>query len=94
MHTTDRPFKCTDCDLRFVENCAMKAHWRHKHENIRKIKCDLCDKTFVTLSELRSHLPNHTGIGLKRCKLCHLSFRHIYQITKHMIAIHPETTLD
>lgn len=88
-HTTERPFKCTDCDLRFIANGEMKAHWRHKHDSNRKMKCQLCEKRFVTMSALRVHEEIHTGIGQRRCDICLVHFRHMYQLNTHMEQQHP-----
>ena len=48
---------------------------RHKlivHENVRRFKCDLCDKRCATQTDLNMHVKNnHKEI---RCSVCDMTF--------------------
>lgn len=89
IHTVEKSYKCTDCDLYFVSNCEMLGHWRHKHDPNRKFKCNWCEKRYVTNTELKLHEAIHTGIGKYNCDLCGQNFRLANQLMKHYQRHHP-----
>lgn len=65
VHSTERPFPCLDCDMKFKTKTNLVAHQR-KHTGEQKYFCDICGKTFPYKTSLTSHIRSHEGTNLNR----------------------------
>ena len=68
----------------------MKAHIRNVHEGRRKNKCELCNKAFSCLSNLKYHI-NSAHEGLKKghkCEICQKSYCTSYYLDAHIKSVH------
>jgi len=52
--------------------------------NIRRFKCDLCDKAFKFKHHLKEHLRIHTGDKPFKCEFCLKRFSHSGSFSSHM----------
>jgi hypothetical protein len=52
--TSERPFKCSNCDLSFSRNHDLKRHQRI-HSGERPYNCLKCNKSFSRLDALNRH---------------------------------------
>ena len=61
-----------------------------KHIQDRQLKCHLCDKSFISKGDLKSHMPQHTETKEFTCNICQKTFTRMHTLTNHM-EIHCET---
>ncbi|XP_023028987.2 uncharacterized protein [Leptinotarsa decemlineata] len=53
-----RKFLCTHCGQAFMQSVHLKYHmW--KHTGIKNYKCDLCDKSYTCVTQLKKHRRRH-----------------------------------
>ncbi|CAJ0646403.1 9831_t:CDS:2 [Entrophospora sp. SA101] len=57
FNSSDRPYKCSTCELAFARNHDLKRHQKI-HEKVKPYKCDGCSKHFSRLDALRRHRQN------------------------------------
>ena len=61
---------CPHCNQTFRRMYNMKTHVDRVHNKVKPFKCDSCDKSFATNSDLKQHLATH-GQGKKfACDMC------------------------
>lgn len=61
---------CPMCQQTFRRQYNMKIHINRVHSKVKPFKCDRCDKSFATNSDLKQHLVMH-GLGKQfKCELC------------------------
>ena len=81
-HAKDpRSFKCSECDKRTNTLRELNAHYIANH---RKVKCDICDRSFNMPGALRKH--RYTQIEEKsqyRCRTCSKTFPFESQLKSH-----------
>ena len=81
-HAKDpRTFKCSECDKRTMTLRELNAHYIANH---RKVKCDICDKSFNTPGALRKHRYTHVEEKSQhRCRTCNKIFPFESQLKSH-----------
>lgn len=84
LHINPDAFKCNDCGHRSKSALLLDIHRRQHSKAERLYVCDMCDKVFVTKSQLYNHLAKH---GLKRhvCDVCGKAFGHKFILARHRI---------
>ena len=55
-----------------------------KHIQDRQLKCHLCDKSFISKEDLKSHMPQHTDTKEFTCNICQKMFNRMQSLTYHM----------
>ena len=62
LHTGSRPFVCSyeGCSWAFPSSSKLRRHERG-HKNIRSYVCEICQKSFPTPGDLKSHMYVHNG---------------------------------
>uniref|UniRef100_A0A0A1XP91 Zinc finger protein 26 n=1 Tax=Zeugodacus cucurbitae TaxID=28588 RepID=A0A0A1XP91_ZEUCU len=80
--------KCSHCDFRCQE-LNMSDHVHRTHSGPKNFICNVCGKTFISLSILNSHLKYHqrkeANIKSDACEICSKRFS-----TKHYLRLHME----
>ena len=87
VHTNERPFECTLCELKFKSSTNLKAH-QTSHSNEKKFSCVSCEKQFAYKTSLVQHVKcQHGGEKPFRCPHCNKSFSQNGNLQEH-IRIH------
>ena len=81
-HAKDpRSFKCSECDKRTNTLWELNAHYIANH---RKVKCDICDRSFNMPGALRKHRYTHIEEKSQyRCRTCSKIFPFESQLKSH-----------
>lgn len=66
-----KPFSCehTACDRSFSTKHSLLVHIAHTHNKDRPHKCDICCKSFATVSGMKVHRESHFSKELN-CNIC------------------------
>ena len=75
-------------DTLLVKQRSLKAHMK-THEQIRNFKCDVCEKSFSSISALKKHFDGvHERIRKFKCNLCEKTFTTLLIQKAHINAYH------
>ena len=89
--------KCTDCDLRFLEERFMKYHKERQHDSdlgarVLKYSCSSCEEKFISIGFKFAHEVTEHGSYLKdekyECPLCYRSSPELKYLTEHFTSRH------
>lgn len=69
-HSPTRPFKCPECDWAFKSKFNLSVHMRNHTAGERRLKCELCPKTFLRQQDKDTHQRIHTGERPFQCDKC------------------------
>lgn len=61
---------CPHCGQTFRRLYNMKTHIDRVHNKVKPFKCNRCDKSFATKSDLKQHLSTHGEGRLFKCEIC------------------------
>lgn len=65
---------CPHCDKKFMRGHNMRVHINRVHNKFKPWKCQFCEKTFATTSDLKQHMSSH-GMGkIHKCADCGRQF--------------------
>lgn len=69
---------------------AVLTHHHQTHDETRKkVRCDVCDRTFKFIDSLRAHdLKHHPEKFPFRCQICEKAFKNEGGVKAHMTAKH------
>ncbi|XP_028426304.1 zinc finger and SCAN domain-containing protein 12-like isoform X2 [Perca flavescens] len=73
VHTSARPFKCTQCDKTYKQRKDLNSHL-HFHSNPKAHTCSLCEKKYHSKYALKAHLRRHSGERPFGCSYCDKRF--------------------
>ena len=94
-----------DCDMLLCGHCRnyrtmypkiLESH-NQTHQNLKLYKCDVCDKRFNQISQLKNHAVIHIDKTIaevpswakpKQCEICQKMFSDSKSLKKHVQAIH------
>ncbi|XP_024241283.1 zinc finger and SCAN domain-containing protein 2 isoform X2 [Oncorhynchus tshawytscha] len=76
-----KPFWCLACAKGFRDELSLDKHLQG--HNLRRHKCDLCEKSFCVPAELRYHYNTHTGAKPYKCTLCKKNFSQLGNLITH-----------
>ena len=64
-------------------------HINSVHEDQKNYKCDLCDKAFTQIWNLKTHINSvHEGLKNHKCDLCDKNFSEAGNLKKHIKSVH------
>ncbi|XP_076460725.1 uncharacterized protein LOC143293577 isoform X19 [Babylonia areolata] len=79
----NKNLQCSICHRMFAHQCSLDRHEK-TCSKIVLIPCDLCDKTFSRVDNLRVHVQSKHGLGPSlSCPHCMIRFRSKIQLLKH-----------
>jgi len=80
----DRPeFPCNWCDKRYKVLSILNDHVKRDHFHERKHKCDICEKAFYKVNDLKYHRRVHLSIKPYVCSVCGKNFSHVSHYYRH-----------
>ncbi|XP_062314839.1 telomere zinc finger-associated protein [Osmerus eperlanus] len=82
-HTGERPYSCEFCEQRFTEKGPLLRHIASKHQEGRPHCCNICNKTFKAIEQLRVHVRRHKGMRKFECKDCGYKFTRQAHLRRH-----------
>lgn len=82
----NKSYFCKQCNRKFESQPALKYH-ETSHE-MRKVKCEYCDKMFLTRSTLAIHLRIHLEKRPYSCANCDQTFRQKTDLNYHIQSKH------
>ena len=84
-------FKCQIClfTVCFSSLDDLTVHMRNRHPiqfaaQNKNLKCDLCDYSTASKSNLESHMVVHSNIKPFKCTFCDYSCKRDYELTHHL----------
>ena len=84
---TLKPFHCTKCPAKFLENSELKAHFSQEHGNEMPFSCQLCGKGYTSRGGLNHHMSLHEG-KLFQCPICDRKMTQKGVINRHLRNVH------
>ena len=77
----ERPFKCSECDKRYLFPCLLN---QHKNIHTSKYRCDICGKNWESRHLLQVHKRRmHTGERPCQCRICKRKFHQHSDLNSH-----------
>ncbi|XP_067625198.1 zinc finger protein 208-like [Eurosta solidaginis] len=80
---------CPECGLRLNSRSTLNNHLL-VHSDVRKHKCDYCERSFKRSKELKNHLILHTGLKLYSCDFCDKKYARASNLRTHKRYQHPK----
>ncbi|XP_051728627.1 zinc finger protein 629 [Ctenopharyngodon idella] len=83
-HAGQSPYSCPLCPKTFIQEASLHAHQCESHKLCKSLKCDVCSKTFSSLTNLIKHSLLHNGSTSHICLPCNLSFTNTRVLKEHL----------
>ena len=82
------PVTCPICNKILSSEFQLELHNKRAHENVKNHKCDVCEKSFKTNKDLKSHDKNVHSLETYKCDSCEKTFNTNFKIKKHVKEVH------
>jgi len=76
-------YSCNWCEKRYKVISILNDHVKRDHFHERKHKCDLCEKAFFKVNDLKYHRRVHLSIKPYVCSDCGKTFSHVSHYHRH-----------
>ena len=82
-HSDERPYVCDICGFAFKHKGLLKIHRSRHNPDSSRFTCHICGKGFYSSTEVKKHIPSHTGEKNYECKICHKKFTQDSALARH-----------
>lgn len=87
--SSDRPFRCSQCDRAFRERGNLNKHVLSVHQKQKSHTCAQCGKSFAFRDGLLRHISHvHQNERRYTCEICQRQFKQLSHLAKHRKSIH------
>ena len=87
-HWTKFPFRCYECPMAVETRDSLDRHLKREHDvPLPKNKCEVCKKSFSTLTMLIDHSSEHNE-NVHKCRECYWCFPSLDQLHTHCRTTH------
>jgi len=76
-------YPCTWCEKKYKVLSILNDHVKRDHFHERKHQCDLCEKSFFKINDLKYHRRVHLSIKPYVCSTCGKKFSHVSHYYRH-----------
>eukprot|EP00092_Neocalanus_flemingeri_P019464 GFUD01021085.1.p1 GENE.GFUD01021085.1~~GFUD01021085.1.p1 ORF type:complete len:738 (+),score=141.93 GFUD01021085.1:51-2264(+) len=76
-------YPCNWCEKSYKVLSILNDHVKRDHFHERKHQCDLCDKSFFKVNDLKYHKRVHLSIKPYVCSICGKKFSHVSHFYRH-----------
>jgi len=90
QHNTDRPFKCTFCEVTTKEKGQLLRH-ENTHTRMHQVSCDVCGKSFLDMRDLNNHKTVHSDERNMQCEHCDKCFKSDLYLKRHVKLMHSDS---
>lgn len=83
-HNGELPWKCAFCEHKaFRKPSELSNHVHRFHTESRPFQCDLCNKSFISACELKSHSVTHNPDRITACSGCGKTYKNRLTLRRH-----------
>lgn len=77
LHKGKFKYECQECSLTFIDLTKFEVHknTKHKTDDTKSYKCNLCEKSFASLEYLKRHQVFHSDEYRYKCSVCDQKFK-------------------
>ena len=79
---------CDECNFVTTSREALRYHVRRMHLQDFRYKCDVCEKSFMSNSELKDHKNRHLGTKSFICEICGKGYLQKSSLSAHKRIVH------
>uniref|UniRef100_UPI00358ED782 zinc finger X-chromosomal protein-like isoform X2 n=1 Tax=Myxine glutinosa TaxID=7769 RepID=UPI00358ED782 len=88
-----RGFHCPRCTHMCSTAAELDQHILMDHTDDFPQHCDICNKGFYRLSDLKRHMVAHKGKKLHRCRHCEFRSTDPFVLSRHILSVHTKDVL-
>ena len=81
-----KQFDCKVCTKSFTSESKLRYHNKWVHHAKQMLKCELCEKQFLNMLQLKTHKRNHIRNHI--CDTCGSGWNNIASLNKHHLRVH------
>lgn len=78
--------ECSECGKKFKDQWSLQNHHVRLHTSEKNHKCDICEKTFKLIIDLKLHRKKHDPRF--KCDKCNVLFHYASQVKRHNEMVH------
>ena len=81
---------CEKCDAPFEHKQHLEHHMNKVHLNVKPYECNLCEESFLTKNQLKTHLKKSHNVKPYKCNFCQKAFFIKAKLKTHLKRSHRE----